>query len=127
MPVIRQTRQREAIEWVLRQEERPLTPPEIHELAKQRLPGIGLRTIYRHIKDLCDEGKMVGVDYPGQPLRYEMVGGNHHSHFICRGCKRTLDLQVEVTEVAITPPKGFSVTGQETIFYGLCPDCNPDA
>lgn len=121
--MIRQTRQREAIETVLQQEDRPLTPPEIHKLAVQHLPHIGLRTVYRHIKDLASEGKVVGIDYPGQPLRYERAKGTHHSHFICRGCNQVFDLEVEVPDVEVPTPKGFKVTGQETIFYGFCSDC----
>ncbi|MEX0329935.1 MAG: Fur family transcriptional regulator [Puniceicoccaceae bacterium] len=121
--MIRRTRQRLAIEEVFQKEKRPLTPPEIHKGAKRILPQIGLRTIYRQLKDMSEEGLIVGVDYPGQPLRYEWVSHGHHAHFICRRCDRVYDLQVEVPDVEIPAPEGFQLTGQETIFYGICPDC----
>lgn len=121
--MIRQTRQRDAIEEVLKKESRPLTLPEIHQQAQKLVKGIGLRTIYRHIKDLSSQGRIVGMDYPGQPLRYEMVGGHHHSHFICRICNKVYDLQVQVPDVEIQAPDGFDITGQETIFYGSCKSC----
>jgi Fur family ferric uptake transcriptional regulator len=121
--MIRQTRQREAIEMVLKKESRPLTLPEIHQFAQQFVEGIGLRTIYRHIKDLSDQGRIVGMDYPGQPLRYELVGGHHHSHFICRKCSKVYDLQVQVPDIEIDAPDGFDISGQETIFYGICKAC----
>ena len=121
--MIRQTRQRLAIEEVFRKESRPLTPPEVFEGARRIVPKIGLRTIYRQLKDMTTEGLIVGVDYPGQPLRYEWVQLGHHSHFICRKCDRVYDLQTEVPDVTITPPTGFLITGQETVFYGCCPDC----
>lgn len=121
--MIRVTRQRLAIEEVFQKERRPLTPPEVHEQARRLLPQIGLRTIYRQLKDMATEGLVVGVDYPGQPLRYEWVSDTHHAHFICRKCDRVFDMQIEVPDVEIDPPAGFLVNGQETVFYGECPDC----
>lgn len=121
--MIRRTRQRLSIEEVFRKESRPLTPPEVFEGARRIFPGIGLRTVYRQLKDMAEEGLVVGVDYPGQPLRYEWVSDAHHAHFICRACDRVFDLQVEVPDVEIEPPAGFIVSGQETVFYGTCPDC----
>jgi Fur family ferric uptake transcriptional regulator len=121
--VIRTTRQRLTIEEVFQKEARPLTPPEVFEGAKRILPQIGLRTVYRQLKDMAVEGIIVGVDYPGQPLRYEWVSDAHHAHFICRQCDRVFDMQVDVPDVKITPPPGFTVTGQETVFYGTCPEC----
>ncbi|HSH08912.1 MAG TPA: transcriptional repressor [Oceanipulchritudo sp.] len=121
--MIRRTRQRLAIEEVFQKESRPLTPPEIFDGAKRVLPQIGLRTVYRQIKDMAEEGLVVGVDYPGQPLRYEWVSQGHHAHFICRKCDRVYDLQVDVPDVIIKAPPGFQITGQETVFYGICPEC----
>jgi len=121
--VIRQTRQRLAIEEVFHKEGRPLTPGEVLTEAQRILPRIGLRTIYRQLGDMAGEGLIVGVDYPGQPLRYEWVSDMDHAHFICRQCDRVYDMQVEVPDVAITPPPGFDVKGQETVFYGVCPAC----
>lgn len=122
--MIRQTRQRLSIEEVFRKEQRPLTPPEVFEGAKRILPRIGLRTVYRQLKDMAEEGIVVGVDYPGQPLRYEWVSDQHHAHFICRQCDRVFDLQVEVPDTEIEAPSGFVITGQETVFYGTCPQCS---
>jgi Fur family ferric uptake transcriptional regulator len=124
--VIRTTRQRLTIEEVFRKEARPLTPPEVFEGAKRILPQIGLRTVYRQLKDMATEGVVVGVDYPGQPLRYEWVSNTHHAHFICRKCDRVFDLQVKVPDVKIKAPDGFQITGQETVFYGTCPKCGGD-
>jgi len=112
-----------AIEEVFQKESRPLTPPEVFDGARRVLPQIGLRTVYRQIKDMADEGLVVGVDYPGQPLRYEWVSQGHHAHFICRKCDRVYDLQVDVPDVEVRAPLGFQITGQETVFYGICPEC----
>lgn len=102
---------------------RPLTPSEIFEAASQLCGGLGVRTVYRHIRELCENGEAVGVDYPGQPRRYEAAGGHHHAHFICNTCQKVFDLPGKVPDVPVQAPPGFSVTGQETIFYGKCPGC----
>ena len=121
--MIRRTRQRMVIESVLRSSGRPLSPAEIYEQAHREQPRLGLRTVYRQIEDLKAEGRLCGVDYPGQPVRYELVGEGHHSHFLCRSCQKVFDLPGELPDYAVTPPPGFIVDGQETVFYGVCPAC----
>ncbi|MFP4540363.1 MAG: Fur family transcriptional regulator [Opitutales bacterium] len=125
--MIRQTRQREAIAGALAAAGRPLTPQELYELAAARLPGLGLRTVYRQLKEMVAAGELVGIDYPGQPVRYERVTGQHQAHFICRTCERVFSFAQRVPDVPVEPPPEFIVSGQETIFYGegrgLCPRC----
>lgn len=122
--MIRFTRQRRAIERAFAAEKRPLSPTEVFAAASRELPGIGLRTVYRQLRDMANQGIVVGVDYPGQPLRYEWVNHAHRTHFICRRCQRVFDLEIEIPETEIRVPEGFSLTGQETILYGSCPDCS---
>lgn len=125
--MIRQTRQRVAIHETLEAAGRPLSPQELHTLAVERLPGLGLRTVYRQIKEMVDAGELVGVDYPGQPLRYERVTGQHLAHFICRECERIFSFDQQVPDVPVDPPPQFEISGQETIFFGrgrgLCERC----
>ena len=127
--MIRNTRQREAILAVLAGASRPLTPQEVFDAAVSLVPGLGLRTVYRHLRELEAAFRVVGIDYPGQPLRYEMAGGDHHPHFICRRCNRVFDLPVEIPDVPVVVPEGFRLEGQETIFYGICKSCleSPEA
>ncbi|MEY2999949.1 MAG: hypothetical protein RL648_163 [Verrucomicrobiota bacterium] len=121
--MIRQTRQRLAIEAFLRAEDRPLSPHEIHRGAQRLVPSMGLRTVYRQLKDMSAEGLVVGVDYPGQPLRYERTGAGHRAHFICHGCAKVYAWEAEVPDVEVRAPVGYMMTGQETVFYGYCPTC----
>ncbi len=125
--MIRQTRQRIAIQEALLEVGRPLTPQEIHEAARKHYPQLGLRTVYRQVRDLVSEGALVGIDYPGQPVRYEPVTGRHLAHFICRKCDKLFSFPHEVPDVPTPLEPQFAVMGQETIFYGegrgLCPQC----
>lgn len=128
--MIRQTRQRRAILAALEETRRPLSPQELHEVAKRIFPAIGVRTVYRHIREMVESGELVGVDYPGQPLRYEQVTGEHRAHFICRTCERVFAFPQVVPDVSVKAPPEFRISGQETVFYGhgrgLCERCAPE-
>lgn len=121
--MIRNTRQRAVIESVINENNRPLSTAEIHTLARSQLPELGLRTVYRQIRDLVKGGNLVAVDYPGQPIRYELVRSEHRAHFICYHCDKLYDLEVDVPEVHLEAPPGFKISGQEVLFYGTCPKC----
>ncbi len=124
--MIRQTKQRLALLRVLDEIERPLSATEIHKLARQYDTKIGLRTVYRNIREMVDEGVLVGIDYPGQPVRYEQVtDGKHRPHFICYKCQNIYVLDVDVSDARVTSiPPGFEITGDEVILYGTCAQCN---
>jgi len=122
----RRTRQGNAVRTALRVAERPLTPSEIHVLASKEFQGLGLATAYRHIRSLAEEGDLVGVDYPGQPTRYEWADGRDKPHFSCRCCNKlfALDLPQADDLPDLDLPPGYLVQGGEIILYGLCPACS---
>ncbi len=123
--MIRKTRQREAILRAFEQHRRPLTAAEVFALAKEIAPRIGMRTVYRNIRELVEEGKLAGVDYPGQPIRYaQVLDKAHKPHLICRRCRKLFELDLEIPDVAVKNPPGFVIEGEEVIFYGRCE--NPD-
>lgn len=124
--MIRQTRQRQAILGALREAARPLSLDEIFAAAKARAPGLGLRTVYRQVRELQAERLLLGVDYPGQPTRYEPPHPDgSHPHFICRACQKLFDLPGDTEPVRYAPPPGFVIDGEEVVFYGFCPSCAP--
>ena len=121
----RNTRQGEVILSVIRDARRPLTPLEIHQLAIQEIPRLGIATTYRHIKTLSETNQVVGVDYPGQPPRYEWADGKDKVHFACRSCDKLFALE-DTTEdrPPAKVPKDFKVQGFEVMLYGICPECS---
>jgi Fur family ferric uptake transcriptional regulator len=113
------------VEQVMQSAGRPLTPMEIHELASTQISRLGIATTYRHIRKLVKEQQVVGVDYPGQPPRYEWADGQDKVHFSCRSCEKLFALK-DTTEdfPPARAPDGFRVQGFEVMLYGICPDCN---
>ncbi len=109
---------------VLQSAGRPLTPLELHQLALKRIPRLGIATTYRHLKSLTDSRKAVGVDYPGQPPRYEWADGKDKVHFSCRSCNKLFALEDTTgDDPPAKVPRGFVVQGFEIMLYGICPEC----
>lgn len=117
------TRQREAILSVLREAGRPLTRDEILKLGRGKVERLGSATVDRAIREMTEQFHIIGVEFPGQPKRYELPADAEHPHFVCRKCERVYDLPLMMKLPEIEVPKGFEVTGGEVIYSGTCPDC----
>lgn len=117
------TQQREVILSVLKEAGRPLTREEILSLGRKRLPRLGSATVNRAIREMTATWQMIGVQFPGQPRRYELPAERGHPHFICRSCDQVFDLPVAMQLPPVHAPKGFLVTGGEVIYSGTCPTC----
>ena len=118
------TRQRKVIVSVLREAGRPLARKEILTLGRQQLPSLGVATVNRAIREMTDNFEIIGIQYPGQPLRYELPAKGEHPHFICRKCDRVFDLPVPMQLPPVNTPSGFVVTGGEIVYSGTCADCS---
>ncbi len=109
---------------VMKDADRPLSPAEIHQLAIIHYPKMGLRTVYRHIKDLVDTFLVAGIDYPGQPVRYEIVDDRgSRPHLICRRCERVFDLPIDEPELDYPKMDEFTIEGHEVVYFGFCREC----
>jgi len=119
----RTTKQKEAIKAVLAEQQGPLLPDEIHRLALQAVPSLGIATVYRSLKTLQEEGLACSVEIPGQPPRYESTDRGHHHHFHCEKCHAVFDLEKCVEGIKKLVPAGFRITDHEIILHGLCKSC----
>jgi Fur family ferric uptake transcriptional regulator len=123
--VDRNTRQKQAIESVLRNHANPLSPGEILEFALKEVPSLGIATVYRSLKSLAKDGQVVSVEIPGEPPRYERADKGHHHHFLCRTCGEVFDLKTCLDGIKKMAPPKFHVEDHEIILYGTCGTCAP--
>lgn len=117
------TKQRSAIEAAFTEEKRPLSPTEVHELAQQDVPNLGIATVYRALHDLVEEGVLKTVEIPGQSCRYEIAALGHHHHFHCNECDKVFDLEGCFLKQDLQLPEGFEMTEHDITIKGHCPNC----
>ena len=125
MTLRRTTRQLEAIRRVIGEAGRPLSIEEIHAAAGTEVPSLGLRTVYRTIRRLRDDGEIANVVVAGAPDRYEPahVASHHHHHFHCRVCDRFYDIEGCPGGLSKMLPKGFKLESHELTLSGRCASC----
>lgn len=119
----RATRQRSAIRAAIAAAGRPLSPLEVLEGARADVPALGLATVYRNLRLLLDDGEIQGVNLPGDNIRYELTGHDHHHHFQCLACQRVFDIHACPGDLQRLAPPGFVVEGHDLTLYGHCADC----
>lgn len=120
----RQTKQRQVIESVLKQTDRPLLPHELLVGAQQSLPQIGIATVFRNLKKMVEEGSAKVVCLPGDSPRYERSGLAHHHHFKCTTCDEVFEVNGCPGHLDKLLPEGFHLTDHEITLFGQCAQCS---
>ncbi|MDP8266185.1 MAG: transcriptional repressor [Candidatus Aceula meridiana] len=104
-----------------------LSADEVYQKARKKVPAISLGTVYSilenfKINDIISEIK---IDF--DKSLYELKEGIHH-HFLCRKCKKILDVEMPVCNVLKNcAVEGHSIEDFQGYFYGICRDCQKDA
>ncbi len=121
----RNTSQQRAIGNAIEAAGRPLSIQEISDLAAADVPSIGLRTVYRVVNRLLEDGVIAPVTMPGQPDRYELAetAARHHHHFHCVSCDRVFDVHGCPGRMDRMVPDGFVLDGHEITLSGRCAQC----
>ncbi len=123
----RNTQQRQAILKAFERAERPLGVQEVLELAQGDCPSLGVATIYRNLKALVVDKKLITVDMPGGLTFYEIPGIHHHHHFSCTNCQKVFDVEKCGINVKNLVPNGFTLQRHEVLLFGFCDSCTQTA
>lgn len=95
-----------------------------HEVRRQ-LPAISFNTVYKTLEVFSQKGLVIKVNPLHEVARYDGDTGPH-THLICRGCHRIIDLPWTPAAASPFPPEnlqGFRVEHQSLTLWGLCPRC----
>ena len=121
----RDTPQQRSIRDAIESAGRPLSVREIHELALEASPTLGICTVYRVLRRLLDDQLVTTVQLPGQADRYEAtsLAAEQHHHFRCEECDRVFNIEALPSGPGSMLPPGFTLVGHEISLWGRCSEC----
>lgn len=123
MAALRNSKQRDAVFQNLSERYDHPTAEEVYLAVKKTNPTISLATVYRNLRLLESEGKIIKISTPDGD-RFD--GHTHsHCHLTCKRCKRVVDLEVKecVSPESLLKEPDAAVTGYELMFFGICRNC----
>jgi Fur family ferric uptake transcriptional regulator len=123
--MMRLTAQRQIILEELSKVKTHPTASELYDMVRQRLPRIGLGTVYRNLELMADNGMILKLEVGGTQKRFDATTDTHY-HIRCTGCGRVDDIDTPVMEnlvKAAAESTSYQVVGHHVEFTGICPDC----
>ncbi len=122
----RHTPTKEAVTQVLQSFAAPIALNELYEFIKMSLPKTAFSTIFRIVRQLEAEGKVIQIDWRERGSRYEWADLPHHHHIVCRQCGIVTDiddrtLNFDDTQVAKTT--GYQIEHHSIELMGRCQSC----
>ena len=123
----RPTRQRAAVQAVLREIDDFMSAQNLHALLRAQGQRVGLATVYRTLQAMATDG---AVDMmrtsDGEAVYRRCSSERHHHHLVCRSCGRTVEVEGTVVESwtdKISAENGFTDVEHTLEFFGTCPSC----
>jgi Fe2+ or Zn2+ uptake regulation protein len=114
---------------LLKNNEAPLSVPQILDLFKTKKLSPNKTTIYRHIQSLLESKEITEVILKNGLSFYE-YSNHHHHHFFCTVCEGVFCLNICELEPHIhhfeetIKLKNYTVTHHEFNLYGICNNCS---
>jgi Fur family peroxide stress response transcriptional regulator len=121
----RMTPQRIAILDEVRKVGGHLTAAEIIERVHQKHPSISVGTVYRTLNSFAERGMILEFPFGNQSSRFD-GRTERHDHVHCTSCGELRDVDVPSALLAhqvAADQTGYEIQGHQTIFSGLCPEC----
>ena len=91
---------------------------------KKSHPNVSLATVYKNIAIMTEKQLLEEVKIPETKSVFEVKKAPHH-HLHCRRCGKIEDVVIDCSDICrIAEEKsGYLIDQTETVFSGLCPDC----
>lgn len=124
-PGFRMTPQRAAILDEVQVAEKHLTAGEIFERVRRKYPTIAYGTVYRTLHLLAERGMIQEFPFGDQASRFDRRT-DRHDHVHCTVCGELHDVDVPIAILArqvAADQTGFEINDHQTVFSGICPEC----
>lgn len=100
---------------------------ELHQKARERLPGLGFATVYRTLRHLRECGLARPHDFGAGRMQYEVdFEREHHDHLICEKCGALVEFlnpRIEALQEKVGRQYGYVITSHRMQLFGVCPKC----
>lgn len=122
------TDQRMAVlQVMLENKGRHLSAEEVFQAAREKLPNIGIATVYRTLDRLAGIEILYKTMFDTGKFRYELSSDqNHqHHHIICLACGKITEVEEDllVSLEEHIEQQGFEIVDHQLKLYGYCPAC----
>jgi Fur family transcriptional regulator, peroxide stress response regulator len=121
----RMTPQRSVILDEVKGSDRHMTAGEIYERVRRRYPSMAYGTVYRTLHLFAERGLIQEFPFGDQASRFD-GRVDRHDHVHCQVCGGLFDVDVPIAILArqvAEEQTGFKIEGHQTVFQGVCPDC----
>jgi len=104
-----------------------VTVDELHMRARKKNPRIGLATVYRAMKIICNAGLAREVYFGDGVRRFEHeYGHKHHDHLVCTQCGRVIEVlspEIEKMQEKLAKKHNFTPSSHKMKIFGTCGKC----
>lgn len=101
------------------------TANEVYDMVRQRLPRVGLGTVYRNLELMAETGMILKIEVGGTQKRFDATV-NPHYHVRCTECGKVDDVKMPVqqgiNEIA-AQVSHYQIHGHHVEFTGVCREC----
>lgn len=126
MTTNRQTLQRDIVFQMIIRMEGHGTADMIYEQVHQAYPSISRATVYRNLKVLETQKKIIKIQVANGADFYEPATAAHY-HIKCSRCQKIFDASLpympDLLKLEQASDKDFDITAYSLLFEGLCPEC----
>lgn len=102
------------------------TAEDVYRQIAKQIPDISLRTVYRNLNKLSEQGILRKIQVANAPDRFDSTL-EPHQHICCTVCGAFEDVFVNNEEELIDHIHdncGYYITGIDIVYRGICPKCN---
>ncbi len=121
------SKQREEILDIFLKTEKHPTIDALYQLIRKKHPKIGLATVYRSMRVICDAGLAREVDFGDGVKRYEHeYQHQHHDHLVCLKCGRVIEVlspRIEHLQETLAKKHNFTPIRHRMEIFGTCREC----
>ena len=121
------SKQREQILDIFLKTEHHPTINDLYDLVRKKHPQIGLATVYRTMRVICDAGLARETDFGGGIRRFEhKYKHQHHDHLICLKCGRIIEVmspEIEKLQESLAKKHRFEAVEHRMEIFGICKAC----